>query len=198
MQHEQSFLNAVRRDVGNAPDYIETTDKIHRFPTKANGRDDAGWCVFYVDGDFAGGSYGDWREGSTYVWNSANCTPEIKKSIAKKSKKSISDSKRVANKAARERLAKTKFPPLRPINYITKKQIDINDQNIKAISGCHPTREELFVFMHDKDGVRQSVQTIYPDNLSHQNTHGDFEPYPLSIVKWVFPIKSLHLASGAD
>ena len=163
MQHEQSFLNAVRRDVGNAPDYIETTDKIHRFPTKANGRDDAGWCVFYVDGDFAGGAYGDWREGSTYVWNSANCTPEIKKTIATKSKKSIADSKRVANKAARERLAKTKFPPLRPIDYITKKQIDINDEHIKAIAGCHPTREELFIFMHDKDGVRQSVQTIYPD-----------------------------------
>lgn len=163
MQHEQSFLAAIQRDLGNAPDHITATDKFHRFPTKDNGRDDAGWCVFYLDGDFGGGAYGDWREGSTYVWNSSNCTPEIKQAIAKKSKKSISDSHRAANKAARDRLAQTKFPPLRPIDYILRKQIDINDDYIKAIAGCHPTLEQLFIFMHTKDGVRQSVQTIYPD-----------------------------------
>jgi putative DNA primase/helicase len=65
----EAFRAYIMAKLGCAPKRIIGGGKMQRFPTSKNGRDDAGWYVFYDD-EFPGGSFGDWRTGAKFPWSS--------------------------------------------------------------------------------------------------------------------------------
>lgn len=67
IDYPEAFRADMMRNLGFAPKVIVGDGKIQRFPTKKNGRDDAGWCVLHDD-EFPAGSYGDHRTGVVYKW----------------------------------------------------------------------------------------------------------------------------------
>ncbi|MFO1125340.1 MAG: hypothetical protein U1E25_08720 [Methylocystis sp.] len=62
----EAFRAAIRARLGREPRRIVGDGVMHGFPTK-NGRDEAGWFVFYDD-EFPAGSFGGWRSGATFKW----------------------------------------------------------------------------------------------------------------------------------
>ena len=61
------FRQAIRRRLGVDPGSIVLDGKVRRFPTKPNGRDEAGWYIGFDD-NIPAGSFGDWRSGITDNW----------------------------------------------------------------------------------------------------------------------------------
>lgn len=64
--HDQ-FRAEIRDRLGVDPGPMALDGRLRRFPTKANGKDEAGWCIGYSDGVPAG-AFGDWRSGIHETW----------------------------------------------------------------------------------------------------------------------------------
>ena len=64
--HDQ-FRAEIRDRLGVDPGAVALDGRLRRFATKANGKDEAGWCIGYSDGVPAG-AFGDWRSGIHETW----------------------------------------------------------------------------------------------------------------------------------
>jgi putative DNA primase/helicase len=83
MDIESAFRAQILEKLGAAPSTVVADGKIHRFATKPNGRDDAGFYVLFDDG-LPAGKFGDWRTGDEFKWNAKSAStlpPEDKKRI---------------------------------------------------------------------------------------------------------------------
>lgn len=61
------FREAIHQRLGFDPGPVVLDGKVHRFSTKANGQDEAGWYIGFGDGVPAG-TFGDWRSGIADNW----------------------------------------------------------------------------------------------------------------------------------
>ena len=161
MKYEADFLRAIENNLGYAPDQIKEAGRMQRFSTKDNGRGDAGWCVFHVDGDRAGGAFGDWRTSEHTTWTSSNCTPEQKRTIQRKGIEGQKKQQAMAQKEVRIKLEGMPLGPLIETPYTRRKQIDITLPAIAEKAGSNSDGTKLNINMFDIDGTRVNVQTIY-------------------------------------
>lgn len=161
MQLENQFLEAIARDLGNSPDQVQTEGSIQRFGTKDGKRDDAGWCVFFTDGDRAGGAYGDWRSDQTYKWFSANCDVGHKIEMQRKQKQVNAKRQTMLYCEVREKLKGYQKPPLAPTTYTQSKRIDCDDRLIRE--RCGSRQDCLLIPMRSLDKTLWNLQKIYPD-----------------------------------
>src|SRR5262245_45816226 len=63
----EQFRDAIRAAGIEPPKEIVADDKLHRFSTNGDRKDDAGWYVFHADG-IAAGAFGCWRSNITKTW----------------------------------------------------------------------------------------------------------------------------------
>ena len=161
MQLEAQFLEAIARDLGNSPEQLKAEGSIQRFGTKDGKRDDAGWCVFFTDGDRAGGAYGDWRSDTTYKWFSSNCDVGDRIEMQRKQKKVNAKRQTMLYCEVREKLKNYQKPPLTPTTYTEAKAIDCDDRLIGERCGSH--NDCLIIPMRDISKTLWNQQKIYPD-----------------------------------
>lgn len=62
-----TFRDAVRERLGVDPGVIVADGRVHRFPTRPSGRDDAGWYVLHDD-NLPIGVFGCWRSQMSETW----------------------------------------------------------------------------------------------------------------------------------
>lgn len=67
MTAASTFLDVIRDRLGVGPASVVADGRVHRFPTRPGGRDDAGWYVFHDD-EMPAGSFGCWRSGLSETW----------------------------------------------------------------------------------------------------------------------------------
>lgn len=166
-----------------------------------------GYYKLQVDGDFAYGFYGDYREDSCISFHSfseANITPQQRaayKKLAEK-RRQEHEAERLKGQEEAAKRAKDKYSftseasPLHP--YIKKKGLD---HNVFEQSGDH-----LIIPMRDKDGKLWNVQTIDREGnkmfLSGGRKSGTFyeilgkTPSPIYICEGVATGWSVHAATG--
>lgn len=163
---EAHAINVIRSTLEGAPSSINFDGKYHHFHTGSHDKKNkSGWYVISTNGDFAAGSFGDFRTGETHKYNSHEDKDlsEVQRINYKKFRKAtdikIAKELKIAMEATAIEAAKicNKMEVAQSHPYLTKKKIK-NFSNIGIIGG------ELVIPAYI-NGNLSTVQLIYSNSF---------------------------------
>jgi putative DNA primase/helicase len=157
----EQFRKAIFAAGIEPPKKIVADGKIHRFSTKDNRKDNAGWYVLHLDG-LPAGAFGDWRSNISEKWcagSEASMTAEqraeLRRFFERARRARNAEQKRIWNEAANEgeRLWAAAMEAMDDFPYLVKKQA--KSYGLRCDGRC------LLVPVRDKDGGLRSLQFIH-------------------------------------
>jgi len=154
---EQQIREAMISHGITPPDQIYLDAKIHRF-----GKKDSCWYVFFNDG-IAAGSYGDWRENSSYDWCSKKTnkiTPEQQAEF--RARMEFARAEREKEKLILQHEAKLLANKIWESSQIASDHAYLTRKMIKGC-GARISRDNLVIPLYNESGEICTLQFIDPD-----------------------------------
>lgn len=157
------FRQAMQDKIGYAPETIIPDGEIHRFSTKDNHTDKAGYYALFKHGKcFYAGFAGNWRTNSSISWHSKikgkeGLTSQDKRIIAKAKQKATADKEQVHNRAAEkaDNIWRNAKPASKDHPYLRSK--GISPGQIKSYNN------QLVIPVQEFNGKISSLQFINED-----------------------------------
>lgn len=167
-----NFRQALIENIGHAPNAIECSGKLERFSCNGKPDDKAGWYVCHehtlmIDQAYQWGIvciFGNWREGSTYQWNSFSTffqlSREAKQELERKQQAQVAQqqAERAAKAEQAHRQGVAMWESAQPANpshpYLMRKRVGA--YNIRQAGNL------LLIPLCDLDGTLYGLQTIAP------------------------------------
>lgn len=151
----------IQQAFGFAPDEIIPDGSIHRFSTRDQPQDKAGYYCFFDHGDgFQAGFFGDWRSGHFETWHNHNgekLSPDLIQGISEAKKKGQQERDRQAREAAEKaRGIWEAAKPAQDHQYLTRKGIKPHNARLDSYGN-------LILPVMDMQGQINSLQIIKPD-----------------------------------
>ena len=161
MSSTAAFCEHIRATLGSAPDPSEIVPgRFIRFPVSDHGRDDAGSCKLFDDGD--GGVFWNWRSGTSETWQARQATtPEDRAAFSER----VRQARAEAAKIEEQRQAKCRTlaaliwdtaTPAADHPYLDRKKV-------KSYGLRQDAEGRLLVPVRDTGGTLHGLQKIHVD-----------------------------------
>lgn len=206
----QTFVEAMQAAGLSFNGEIIPDGQPHRFSTNGKPDDDAGWYVYFDDGDFQGGAFGNWRTGDKGKWHSkmgTRMSAAEKQAASKKMQQARAALKQERERRSEEARSKAKYiwehadadpAKIARHGYVVRKKI--KPHNVKL------WKEGLAVPMYD--GKRMvSLQFISPvgekNFITGTAKKGSYaiagvgpDDQPIVVSEGYATAASIHMATG--
>ena len=168
MTGAQAFSEAIRATLGSCPEASKIVPgRFIRFSVSDQGRDDAGYCKMFDDGD--GGVFGCWRSGVAETWQAKQATtPEDRAAFAERVKQARAEAERIREQEREECRIKSAE--------LWDKGRDVAADHPYILAKCirpigiKQLREMLMIPVRDTAGTLHGLQCIQPDGAKRFKT----------------------------